>query len=265
MNISHKLVLIGLLLLSFLFLSCEKEIDVDLHSVPSRIVIEGIVKQGELARVKVSKTLDFGDADYPFLKDATVRIVDNQGNEETLKQDSSGWYVAEQLKGVPERTYALSVRYEDVEYTATSTMPPPVKLDSLTMYKMPVMDHAIPMVHFKDPVGEVNQYYRALLFINGKQNKNIREAVMSAEFMDGNRISQFISASTPLDEDAIKRGDDLTIEFQCIDKGVYLFFNTLTQIGSSQTNPATNIKGGALGYFSACTTEQMSIIAEWKD
>ena len=246
-------------------LACEKEIDIDLHSVEPRVVIEGIVKQDSLARVKVSRTLDFDDATgYPDLQGVLIHLKDDAGNEETLEQSASGWYVSKQLTGMPGRTYTLSVTYEEDTYIASSFMPPPVAIDSLTMYQMPVMDFPIPMVHFKDPAGEVNQYYRALLFINGEQNPNIREFVISAEFMDGSAIRQFLSTSIPGDEDAVNKGDELTIELQCIDKGAYLFFSSLTQMSGS-TNPTTNIQGGALGYFSACTAHRMSIIATWDD
>ncbi|MFR0679006.1 hypothetical protein [Dysgonomonas mossii] len=63
--------------------SCEKEIDVDLNSVTPRIQIEGIVKQDQLAKVRVSHTLDFNDnSGYPFLKGAIVKISDDAGNTE---------------------------------------------------------------------------------------------------------------------------------------------------------------------------------------
>jgi len=52
---------------------------------------------------------------------------------------------------------------------------------------------------------------------------------------------------------------------QCIDKGAYTFFYTLSRIEDSKTNPTSNIKGGALGYFSASTVDKMTITAEWKE
>lgn len=249
--------------------SCEKEIDVDLHSVPPRVQIEGLVKQDSLARVRVSHTLDFSDnSGYPFIKDAIVVISDDAGNTETLKQDDSGWYVAEGIRGEIGRTYNLSVKYEDKEYTSISKMPPVVKLDSLSMYKAPVhfMEYAVPMIHFTDPKGETNQYYRCLVFINGKQLPDVNELVLSAQFMDGSPIHQFLPIFTnDEDVDPIKQGDDIRIEFQCIDKGAYTFFYTLSRIENSKNNPTSNITGGALGYFCAATVDEMSITAEWEE
>lgn len=105
--------------------SCEKEIDVDLRTVPPQIVIEGIVKQDQLATVRVSHTLDFGNNNgYPNLSGAVVTISDDQGNLEVLKQGANGWYTAENIKGVIGHKYNMSVIYEGQEYTSTSQMPP---------------------------------------------------------------------------------------------------------------------------------------------
>lgn len=253
--------------LAFMVTSCEKEIDVDLRSVPARIFIEGEVKQDQLARVRVGQTIDFDDnGGYPYLKGAIVKITDNNRVSEILKQDESGWYVAENMKGEIGHTYDLSVTYEDKKYTATSTMPPLVKLDSLSMTKILVMDYGIPMIHFMDPKGEINQYYRCLVYINGEQLSGMTELALSTEFVDGSPIHQFLPVRwNNNDVDPIQQGDDILIEFQCIDKGAYFFFKTLMDIENSLANPTTNIKGGALGYFSACTVDQMSIVAEWEE
>ena len=261
------ILIIPIVLSAISFTSCEKEIEIDLRSVTPLVHIEGIVKQDQLATVRVSKTLDFNDnSGYVFLKGAVVTISDDAGNSEILQQDATGWYTAELLKGEVGHTYSMSVVYEGKEYTSTSKMPPHVKLDSLTMYKVPVMEYAFPMLHFRDPKGWTNQYYRALLFINGKQHPEVNEFVLSAEFMDGDYYHQFLPVMIPNDdEDPIKKGDELTIEFQCIDNGAYKFFYTLSWIEESLVNPVSNITGGALGYFSACTAEQMSVIAEWED
>ena len=256
-----------MVLFAVVFSSCEKEIDVELRSVEPRIVIEGIIKKDSLATVRISQTLDFGNNQgYPFLKGAVVTITDNEGNREVLPQDETGWYTAINLKGMERRTYDLSVVYEGVEYKATSTMPPHVNLDSLAMVKVLAIDYAFPEIYFKDPVGTENQYYRALLFINGKQHHDMSEFVRSAEFMDGREFVQFIPVMTHDDDnDPYEKGDELTVEFQCLDKGAYTFFYTLSRIENDLTNPVSNISNGALGYFSACTSQRKSIIADWED
>lgn len=269
MNISlnqYKAFLL-LTILSLCFSACEKEIDIDLRSVDPRIMIEGIVKQDQLATVRVSHTLDFNNnGGYPNLTGAIVKIWDDHGNSETLTQDENGWYTAQQLKGQIGHKYQMSVVYEGKEYTATSQMPPQVPLDSLTMTKVPIMSYAIPVVHFRDPIDKVNEYYRSIVFINGQQHPDVSEFVETAEFNDGSYMhSPLFVATNDADNDPIKKGDEITIEFQCIDKGTFRFFLTLISIGQSPTNPISNISNGALGYFSACTTERKSVIADWED
>jgi len=262
----YKTLLLSTVLMASLT-SCEKEIDVDLNSAPPRIVIEGIVKQDQLATVRVSHTIDFGNNDgYPNLSGAIVKISDDKGNSEVLKQDVSGWYTAEKMKGEVGNKYNMSVVYDGEEYTATSQMPPQVPMDSVTMSKVLVMDYAFPTIHFRDPVGEENQYYRALVFINGKQHPDVREFVLSTDLTDGQYIRETLFVTiNDSDKDPYEKGDKLTIEFQCIDKGTHKFFYSMEPIGQSPTNAVSNISNGAMGYFSACTTEKITVTADWED
>ena len=247
--------------------SCEKEIDVDLRTVPPQIVIEGIVKQDQLATVRVSHTLDFGNNNgYPNLSGAVVTISDDQGNLEVLKQGANGWYTAENIKGVIGHKYNMSVIYEGQEYTSTSQMPPRVPLDSVTIKKVAAIDNPFPVLHFLDPIGDTNQYYRVRLFINGNQNRDLPEYVVSTEFSDGDPYKwELMVFANDSDIDPIKKGDELTFEFQCIDKGTHKFFDSLVNGVGTPTNPISNITNGALGYFSACATQEMTIVAEWEE
>jgi len=245
--------------------SCEKEIDVDLKSVPPQIAIEGIVKQDQLATVYVTNTLDFNNNNgYPSLSGAVVTISDDHGNLEVLRQGDNGWYTAKTITGKIGYTYTMSVVYDGQEYIATSKMPPHVPVEKITLEKVPMIDYPIPTVHFKDPLGEENQYYRFLVFVNGKQNPDMDEFVETAEHHDGGDMSYPLQIATnDSDNDPIKKGDELTVEFQCIDKGTHKFFDSLVNPVGTPTNPISNISNGALGYFSACTAEQKTIIVDW--
>lgn len=262
----RPILLIALLILGLS--SCEKEIEVDLRSVPPQISIEGIVKENQPARVRVSHTLDFSNnSGYPNLSGAVVTISDNQGNVEVLEQAANGWYTAKEISGVIGRKYNMSVVYDGQEYTATSQMPPLVPLESVTIKKVAAIDNPFLVLRFLDPVGEENQYYRALLFINGKQNPDLKEYAMSTDRVDGGEpynwgIDVFANDS---DIDPIKNGDEVTIEFQCIDKGAHKFFDSLINPVGTPTNPISNISNGALGYFSACSVDVKTIIAEWEE
>lgn len=245
-------------------ISCEKEIDIDLRSVEPHLVIEGKVIQDSLAMVKLTNTKDFDENnEYIPLTGANILISDDAGNSETLVMSSSGWYIAPTLKGVVGRTYNLSVSYDGKEYTSTSKMPPMVPIDSITMFHIPTMDYDIPRLHFKDPLGTTNDYYRKKIYINGKYISLEYEAI-SADRIDGTVIVDLsFIPENKLENDEIKKGDKIMIELQSIDKGAFTFFDTLGNIENSLNNPTSNIEGGALGYFSAFTFDRKEIEANW--
>lgn len=255
----------ALLLISVLTVSCEDIIDVDLRSVTPELVIEGVIRMDEFAEVTITKTTDFSSPNvYPRITDATVVIKDDAGNTEELRPDETGKYKATTILGVQRRTYELSVVYEENEYTAKTYMPPVVELDSLTLFKFPMMDFYDPMIHFTDPLGEENQYYRFKIAVNGEWRK-FRERILSTEFVDGNAIHQpvFVRYEEDRDDDPIQNGDLVTVEMRCIDKGTYTFFETLDNVEYGLANPTSNITGGALGYFGAYSYTQKDIISEW--
>lgn len=251
--------------------SCEDIIDVDLHTVDPELVIEGTVRMGTPAEVLITKTKSFSESnEYPPVTDAIVTISDDAGNSEVLQCNANGRYVATTIIGTERTTYYLSVKYEDVEYTATSYMPPRVEINSLTLWKMPIRDFPDPQIHFIDPEGEENEYYRFILYINGVkpvQRDRLRDWVFSTEFVDGSAIDQtiFVMYEVDRDDDPIQQHDVVTVEMQCLDKGVYKFFETLYNVEDALANPTTNIKGGALGYFGAYSFTSESIEIVWEE
>lgn len=254
------------------FSACEDIIDVKLNSVDPELVIEGTIRMGAAAEVWITKTKDFDATnEYPPIKDAVVVISDDAGNVETLACNAQGRYVATTIVGMERTTYHLSVTYEEVEYTATSYMPPKVKIDSLTVWKAPIMEYAFPRVHFVDPVGKENEYYRCILYINGEKpllNDRLEDQLISTEFVDGTQITQPVFVryvNSGRDDKPIQQGYRVTVEMQCIDKAVYTYFDTLYHIDEGLANPTTNIKGGALGYFGAYSFTSASVMMEWED
>ncbi len=248
--------------------SCEDEIQVDLRTADPQLVIEGVIREGTTAEVLITQTKAFSDnTEYPPVANAIVTISDDAGNNEQLTYDASGKYIATTIEGVQRRTYQLTVQHDGQTYTATTRMPPAVSLDSLTLFKFPMVDYWDPMIHFRDPVGEENQYYRFIIGINGKYPR-FRERIITTEQMDGNVIHQPLFVryeEESIEEDPIKKGDLITVEMRCLDRGTYKFFETLSRVEDSLANPTSNIKGGALGYFGAYSYTQMDIVAEWED
>ena len=247
------------------FGACEKIIEVELRSVPPMLVIEAAICEGETAHVRLSHTLDFYDqSGYPILTDALVQLSDDRGNTEMLQPGEDRLFHGSSLIGTVGTTYTLRVVYDEKEYTSVSKMPPRVLIDSLTLYQIKFMDYPFPMLHYTDPSGEENQYYRYRMYVNDSIYNSDDEFVSSTELFDGSVIHQVIPVMSRDDEaDALKPGDVVKIELHCLDEGAYNFFSTLGGVDMSQVNPTSNIQGGALGYFMAYIFDQQEIIADW--
>jgi len=105
-------------------------------------------------------------------------------------------------------------------------------------------------------------------YVNGAKEPTIFPE--NDEFTDGQFVILQLDASADEKDDPrnIKTGDKVTIEMQCLDDPVYEFWYTLRSGGgdgdgntAAPANPITNIKGGALGYFSAHTVTRQSVVA----
>jgi hypothetical protein len=245
--------------LSGLLLSCQKVIDLKLNTSSSQMVIEGnVFDQFSPDTVRISKSVNFDSTNvFPPVSGATVIINDNAGNSETLTEIYPGTYITSSLQGVPGRTYTLSVQTGGKTYTANSTMPPAVAIDSVYLGKSLVTNRQV-NIEFGDPANIAN-YYRLLEFVNNTQVENF--FVTSDKLNDGKMITYSIWN----DNNRLKSGRIVTIWLECIDESVYDYFRTASLNGEqtiSPSNPLSNISNGALGYFNACSVRGKSIIVQ---
>jgi hypothetical protein len=255
-----KTKLIALLAVSALITACEKEIQMELKAKDIKLVIEGqISNNGEPATVTLTETTKFSNSNnFPTVSGATITISDNAGQSETLAESTPGTYKGSSLYGEPGRTYYLSITAKGKNYSAISIMPPVVTLDSVFGKEEAFMGGQMYNVYpiFKDP-GGVKNYYRILEFINGVRKKGANN--LNDILFDGTYNIEPITNRS----EEVENGDRIDLEFRCIDEGVYKYFNSMASVnsgGAAPANPYSNITGGALGYFSAHTTEKKSLI-----
>lgn len=262
-----KLLFFGLFSLSLF--ACEKEISVDLNTADPKIVVEATLNDQEsLATVKLSKTVNFSDPNaYPAVSGAEVVISDNAGNSWICSETASGIYQNTQLLGVVDRTYTLSIKTSDGQlFTASSTLPAPVAVDSFSIVEstFPGANNdtttyfVIP--RYLDPIGVQNNY-RFIQSLNGAKDLTI---IVRNDNVFAGTVNEQPLFSQELE---IHSGDVLDIEMMGIDRGVYDYFFSLNQsIGSGPdasgvpSNPVSNIRGGALGYFSAFSVQKFTVV-----
>ncbi|NCD69666.1 DUF4249 domain-containing protein [Mucilaginibacter agri] len=251
--------------------SCTKVVDLKLNDESGKLVIEGNITNGTDSQVfKLSTNVPFTSTNtYPTVTGATVTVTDQSGNSYPFTEGPSGTYTNNQLTGVPGNTYTMTVLIKGTTYTAVSTMPQVVSLDSLSSQNEPASSGSNPKkqitVYYHDPARIANQY-RFVEYVNGVQVKDV--FVADDQFNNGLATNMVLRGGDG-DSGAIHVGDTVTVEMQCIDDPIYLYWLTLSQQsqvgpGGSVTpsDPPTNIIPVSLGYFSAHSTQSKSIIAK---
>ena len=260
-------IVIPIIALVLFLTSCTKEIDLKLKSTEPQIVIEGnITNEAGPYTVQIRKTVDFTKSNtLPAVSGALVTISDNTGVTETLKETTPGVYQTTILTGVPGKTYNLKVSVEGKIFNAISTMPQPVKLDTIKFDLFTSKGDSggpeyctLPV--FTDPANAVNNY-RFIQTVNGKLDKTYFT-------LNDNTFNGLLNEQLLFNPDAeIKQGDKVLFEFRCTDKSAYDYFFTLSQFmtdgpySTTPTNPPTNLKGDfAYGIFSAHTVQRITAV-----
>lgn len=244
------------------FTSCKDVINLNLDNAEPQIVIEAnVVNNQNFQIVKISKTKKFTDNNTSDpLSGATVIIKEDGGGSYNFTQLSPGVYKSGFFIGKPGFKYSVQVSVNGKTYSAISTMPQVVALDSLTVTQLSFFSkkNKFVQVNFKDPVNIKNQYNYVIAV-----NDSLRNAYYVDEdrFNDGKVVKNTLFTSNP----DLKAGDIVKVDFQCIDYNTYRYFFAITQISgnggppTAPSNPPTNFDNGALGYFSAHTTQLTSI------
>ncbi len=239
--------------------SCTKEVDVKLDNAEAQVVIEGQVTNVSFAEVKLSKSVPFSNSNhFPAISGAVVNITDNEGTKYELTETTPGTYSNASLTGVPGRTYQLHIVAEGKTYAASSAMPLPVTLDSLVAEKLFMGTEYIYIVKpvYTDPP-QLGNCYRFIETINNKRYPHTWT-------WDDKMLNDGVSSIPLVQRDStIAVNDVVEVEMQCIDKNVFRYFEALSDMKHNATtpaNPPSNISGGALGYFSAHTSQKKKVV-----
>ncbi len=240
------------------FISCERVIQLDLKNSAPKIVIQGNINdQPGPYIVKISNSVNFdASSNYPPVTGAKVVISDNFNQNETLTETMAGTYLTSKFRGVPGRTYTLSVKAGNETYLSNATMPYAVAMDSIYFSSSMFSGEKLTTVRFLDPPFTVN-YYRFLYFINNVQQKVFY--VLNDDLFQGASI-RYALHSRGTDIKLVK-GDRVSVWLESVDHGVYEYFRTAGSDegqSASPANPVSNISNGALGYFNACSVRKIS-------
>lgn len=247
--------------------SCKKVTDLKVKQDSSpQIVIEGNISSISGPQyVKISYSIPADDTIAPpSVSKAIVLVTDEENNKYLFNETNTpGVYMNGDIKTKPGENYTLKVQANGQTYTAASRMPGiNVKIDTMSIIRADVgsVSYRAVNIYFNDPPNPGNQY-RFVMTINDVVSKTI--SVMNNSLVQGNYACNVFF---PYDV-ALKIGDVIVVELQCIDKAAYDYWYTLSQQQSSiyatldnsskSVNPPSNFDNNALGYFSAHTSNSM--------
>ncbi len=280
----------NIFIFTVLLVSCTKEVSVTPpDGVPAMIVVEGWIQNDEYAVVKLSRSSGYFDPipsftdtlkilDY-ILNDLVVQnatvIVSDGLTSDTLKPElnfisySKKYklpyvYMGKVLKGIPGKSYSLTVIADGKTFTSSTKIPELINLDTL-YWKADIKDQTVgfPWSRFRDPDSLGNAYR---LFTRRGGTDDEYTAALGSEFDD-----YFINATEfdfpfnrgeQISDDTLKKtersriygkyaaGDKMDVKFCTIDKAHFDFWRTFSisqQSGGSPFAAPINLKSNIVG------------------
>lgn len=262
----------------FIFLvACEEVIEVELDNADSQIVIEAKVSNNpENNLVSMTFSTNFySPSQYERISGAEISITEVNGESFQFSEMLSGEYGNENLIAEVGSEYIINVDYNNVTYTAKSSLRQHLSLDSITViegggFLGDDSEYEI-TCYFQDHPG-YDDYARFKIYVNDELRDGI--FLYDDRLTDGNHIEndQFMIDQED-DKDKIKPGDIVKVELLTIDEAAFEYFNTLINVvpsadgmpfgnGTAPANPSTNWNNDALGYFSVYSTDSKSIVVD---
>lgn len=267
----------GAFFLLLLLASCTEDINLSVIGGEEKIVIEGTIENGHPAKVIVTRSSPVSqpiDANSILVTDAQVYVSDGVTTDTLLLGIDSFaslpvLYTGSTVAGVPGGTYSLTVIADGKTFTATTTIPQPVALDSVWWKATPPSDTlGWAWAHLTEPAGYGNAYkWYAKRATKDRRYLAPSGSTFEDKFIDGKSFEfAYNRASDPNDPtanepDDITRGyykysDMVYIKFCTMDSKTAKFYTTFEAAMQTNGNPfaspvsiISNINGGALGVW----------------
>lgn len=265
-----------------LFLSaCEKEISLDLPAVEKKIVIQGSIEQGQFPLVIISTNSPyFAHVDSASLMDMIIRNAEVTVSDGPVTEKLSMTiipffpflaYEGDTIKGIVGHTYNLSVKIGTSVFTATTTITPPDRLDSIWFKPDDTMGDTLGYLWATYSGDQsVIKYYRGYAKRVNKDNRFIPffGSMFDGQFLAGQTYTfymmrgidnYYVDEFTDQEEKEFgyfKVGDTVVVKICTMDKVHYDFWKAIEKDMFSGGSPfgipatvPTNIQGGALGIW----------------
>lgn len=240
-----------IILLSPLFIACEKDIDLEYHQVDPIYVVEASLSNTTTS-VRISQTNVMEDnSSSSSISQAKVTITSDQGDTYDIPYSANGYYRSSSLKGVAGTEYRIDIDLDGQHFSSTSIMQRQPTMNSFRFVWMKAASERILFGDLKlqDIPNEDNWYFMHI-YRNGI---GYRWAVMRDDQNPNKELQQLFSffREGSNNNDVLNEGDLLRIEIRAIDQRAYDYLYSMQLMDDTGTNPIQNFTGGCLGYFSA--------------
>ncbi len=283
-----KKYIIGLIAI-IVFISCTEEIDMDLGSGDTYLVVDAVFTDEIIDhKVVLSTTSEyFSNTSSPAVTGAQVKIADDF-KEIQLEEDPAvpGTYIIpKSFVGIYNQEYTLTISGVDIDndgvdesYTAQNTLYEPAKIIDMSM----AWDTGhgekrwIIQMYSKDNP-ETEDFYAFAIYVNGTLfSDQISELEYAWDrYFNGNDVTG-VTVQSLVEEDSsgetadyiLKVGDWVKLEMQTINEDYYNFIDAVSEETGIQVplfsgppaNVPSNISNGAKGFFRVYSTSVDSMM-----
>jgi len=275
------------------FISCEKDIELNLDKTPNQLVIDASIENGRPPVVILSKSLNYfnkinkDSLAASFVHNADVKI--NNGvkmfklTEDSIKNtDGFTFYYyttkpgPELLLGAIKTSYSLKINVNGASYDASTTIPDfATKIDSTWWEEIPGLkdsNNIRILSKLKDTKG-LGDYIRYFTKVNNANFFPGLNSVSADELYDGLSFTTFFEKGVDRNIERSRtntnfnRGDTVVLKLCNIDKVNFDFWRTLDFGFQSNGNPfsspvkiLSNIQGNGFGYFGGYAAQYKTVV-----
>jgi len=253
------------ILFIFIFLGCEKVIDLETDFNDTRLVVDANISKhrdslNAKASVKLSETVPYFSDEESIINDAIVSIEINQKTHELYYDNPTKLYLADINFIENNSDFVLLIEHKKNNYTSSSKLIKTPKIESVVFgdRKSLNKDEVELKVTFTDPSEEGNYY---LWKFGPKKSGKFDYLPALDKYINGNKFtfSFFIDKTEYLQD-----SDYINIEINGITEDYFNYLNILTsQAGAQNGRPFstsssvikgnvvnnTNLENFPLGYF----------------
>ena len=270
------------LCLSLLFFSCNEED----YEVGEKMVVEGWIESGGAPVVMLTNsfpvtTYEETDENATYVLPWGKVTVSDGTQTVILTGDYDARYIppyvytTSRMRGVPGRTYHLTIEYGDYVVTAQTTIPMPDSLEALTVTPCADVDSMYQVTAYYEDAPETEDYY---LFLTRIFNREKRFYPSFLGVMDDSRLAShnkqvvqpgihMMTTEEHKYRPYFHENDSVQIKFAKIDETTYRIHKAYSEMVSLSSNPIfssdlsmpTNIEGG-LGFWCGYAVTKYNVV-----